>query len=175
MTSASDKATDTHLRHLGRAIALALEAERLGNLPVGAVITLDDEMIAEAGSTILRPHYYPGGHAEVEALRRVPPRLWHRSREMTCYSTLEPCVMCMGAILLHGLGRVVFGARDTEGGAGSLLPHLPVYYADQACVPEWVGPLLPETCDALYGRVKAGFDKLPCGKSGPSGMDAPGI
>lgn len=157
---------ETHLKYLHRAIELALDAERLGNLPVGALITLDGEVIAEAGSAILKPHYYPGGHAEVESLRRVPAHLWRRGREMTCYTTLEPCVMCMGAILLHGVGRVVFGARDGEGGAGVLLPHLPKYYASEAaCVPEWIGPLLPELCDALYRRVKEGFDSLPCGNS----------
>ena len=156
-----------HLVHLRRAVGLALEAEAAGNLPVGAVLTLDDRVIAEAGNAILRPHYHPGGHAEVLSLRRVPAHLWGRAREMTCYTTLEPCVMCMGAILLHGVGRVVFGSGDPEGGAGSVLQHLPVYYARPggACVPEWIGPLLPELCDPLYERVKAKFDELPCGKS----------
>ncbi|HEY0097653.1 MAG TPA: nucleoside deaminase [Pyrinomonadaceae bacterium] len=162
----SDGATaGAHLIYLRRAVWLALEAEAAGNLPVGAVITLDDGVIAEAGNSILRPHYYPGGHAEAESLRRVPARLWSRAREMTCYTTLEPCVMCMGAILLHGIGRVVFGSSDREGGAGQLLPHLPAYYARGAPVPEWIGPLLPELCDALYERAREKFDELPCGKS----------
>jgi tRNA(adenine34) deaminase len=165
MDSTTNLATEAHLVHLRRAVRLALEAEAAGNLPVGALITLDNDVIAEAGSAILRPHYYPGGHAEVESLRRVPAPLWSRAREMTCYTTLEPCVMCMGAILLHGVGRVVFGSSDREGGAGQVLPHLPPYYkSGGACVPEWIGPLLPELCDALYERVKAKFDDLPCGK-----------
>jgi hypothetical protein len=48
-----------------------------------------------------------------------------------------------------------------------VLPHLPAYYASRggACVPEWIGPLLPELCDVLYARVKEKFDALPCGKS----------
>lgn len=158
--------TETHLVHVRRAVRLALEAEASGNLPIGAVITLDNNVIAEAGNAILSPLYYPGGHAEVETLKRVPAPLWSRAREMTCYTTLEPCVMCMGAILLHGVGRVVFGSSDVEGGAGQVLSHLPPYYTDGgACVPEWIGPLLPELCDALYERAKARFDELPCGKS----------
>lgn len=165
MSIASMNSTETHLDHLRRAVQLALRAEELGNLPIGAIVTLDGEVIAEAGNSILKPHYYPGGHAEVEALRRVPPSLWGRSREMVCYTTLEPCVMCMGAILLHGVGQVVYGARDGEGGAGGLLAHLPDYYAGGAGVPAWIGPLLPELCDALYARVKDRFDQLPCGKS----------
>ena len=163
ITDSFDESARVHHKHLQHALRLALAAERLGNLPVGAVITLEDEVVAEAGSSILKPHYYPGGHAEVESLRRVPAHLWPRGREMTCYTTLEPCVMCMGALLLHGVGRVVFGARDSEGGAGQLLPHLPAYYAGGACIPEWLGPLLPDPCDDLYRRVKAGFDQLPCG------------
>jgi tRNA(Arg) A34 adenosine deaminase TadA len=166
MNSNPDAAAENHLKHLYRAIELALEAERRGNLPVGAVITLNDEVIAESGNAVLVPHYYPGAHAEIESLKRVPPHLWDRCQEMTCYSTLEPCVMCMGAILLHGVGHVVFGARDAEGGSGGTLHHLPPYYADGKGVPTWKGPLLSELCDPLYHRVKQRFDTLPCGKNG---------
>ncbi len=165
MENSSVNSTTVHLKHLRRALHLALEAEENGNLPVGAVITLDDEVVAEACNSVLKPHYNPGGHAEALALRRVPAQLWARSREMTCYTTLEPCVMCMGALLLHGIGRVVFGARDAEGGAGVVLPHLPAYYAGGAGVPAWVGPLMPEACDALYLRLKERFDVLPCGRN----------
>jgi tRNA(adenine34) deaminase len=160
----SSSSTEPHLDYLHRAVRLALEAERSGNLPIGALITLDGEVIAEAGNSILVPHYHPGRHAEMEALRLVPAELWPRSREMTCYTTLEPCLMCMGALLLHGVGRVVFGARDEEGGAGVALSHLPNYYANGAGVPLWIGPVLPEVCDALYQRVIGKFDHLPCGK-----------
>ena len=92
----------------------------LGNLPVGAVITLDENIIAEAGSLILTPVYHPGRHAEMEALRRVPVELWRRGRDMTCYTTLEPCVMCFGGLPLHGIGRIVFGAEDQQGGASGV-------------------------------------------------------
>lgn len=153
------------IAHLRRAVNMALEAERLGNLPIGAVITLDARIIAEAGNAVLIPHYHPGRHAEIEALKQVPANLWPQSRAMTCYTTLEPCVMCAGALLLHGFGRVVFGAADTEGGAGHLLAHLPDYYAGGAGVPQWVGPMLPELCDALYARAKERFDALPCGRN----------
>ncbi len=158
----TDEADLTYLR---RAVQLALEAEVGGNLPVGAVVALGGEVIAEAGNAVLAPAYHPGRHAEIEALRLVPADLWPRGRGMTVYTTLEPCVMCAGTLLLHGVGRVVFGALDTLGGAGALLAHLPAYYAGGAGVPAWVGPLLPEVCDPLYQRVLARFDLLPCGKS----------
>lgn len=154
------------LQFLHRAVALAREAENNGNLPIGAVLTLQGEVIAEAGNAMLAPHYHPGRHAEIETLQRVPLALWPRSREMTCYSTLEPCTMCMGALLLHGIGRVVFGAKDQAGGAATLLLHLPPYYAENKGVPQWIGPALPEICDPLYQRAVARFDQLVCGRSG---------
>ena len=160
----SSSSTELHLDYLHHAVQLALEAERSGNLPIGALMTLDREVIAEAGNSILVPNYHPGRHAEMEVLRLVPDELWPRSREMTCYTTLEPCLMCMGALLLHGVGRVIFGARDEEGGAGVVLQHLPNYYARGTSVPLWIGPVLPQICDALYHRAREKFDHLPCGK-----------
>jgi len=148
-------------RYISRAIQIALDSEQRGNLPVGAVITLKGNIIAEGGSSILAPDYHPGRHAEVEALRSVPIESWRRGREMTCYTTLEPCVMCFGALLLHGIGRIVFGAKDEQGGASSLLKHLPEYYAGGRGVPEWIGPIDAESCDALYKRAIEKFERLP--------------
>ena len=153
--------TPNDKNYIFRAIQLALDTEIRGNLPVGAVITLDDCIIAEGASSIVTPVYHPARHAEVEALREVPIDLWHRAREMTCYTTLEPCVMCFGALLLHGIGRIVFGAEDKQGGAGSLLSHLPEYYAGGKGVPEWVGPIASEECNDLNKRVIAKFERLP--------------
>lgn len=168
MSETPDSERRRDLEHLRRAVALALEAERAGNVPVGAVVTLGGEIIAGAGNALLVPNYDPRRHAEIEALSRVPNELWMEARRMTCYTTLEPCVMCMGTLLLCGVGRVVFGARDVEGGAGVVLARLPAYYAGagRALVPEWVGPLLPEVCDPLARRVRERFDALPCGKEG---------
>lgn len=150
--------------HLRRAVELALGAEREGNLPIGCVVTLGGEVVAEAANAVLVPVYHPGRHAETVALGRVPPGLWPRSREMTCYTTLEPCLMCAGALLLHGVGRVVFGSIDTEGGAGYLLQSLPRYYAGGAGAPLWLGPALPDLCDPLFRRALSRFDQLPCGR-----------
>lgn len=166
MTQSSREIAPHDLEHLQRAVALALEAEKIGNLPIGAVITLDGKVIAEASNAMLTPNYHPGRHAEIEALQRVPVELWPRSRAMTCYTTLEPCMMCLGALLLHGVGRVIFGATDEGGGAGKVLGHLPAYYADRKGVPSWIGPALPEICDALYQRARQSFDELACGRGG---------
>src|SRR2546423_4145784 len=125
MTHTRTTPDEADFYYMRRAIQLALEAEARGDLPVGAVVALNDETVAEAGNAVLVPFYHPGRHAETEALARVPASLWPRSREMCVYTTLEPCVMCAGALVLHGVGRVVFGALDPLGGAGALLARLP--------------------------------------------------
>jgi tRNA(adenine34) deaminase len=136
-----------------RAIQLALLAENEGNLPVGAVITMDDGIVAEGRSSIWVPAFDATRHAEVEALRAVPPELWDSTDEMTLYTTLEPCLMCFGAILLHGVGRVVFGAADDYGGASSVLSQLPPFFLERMAKTSWVGPIMPVECDALHERL----------------------
>jgi tRNA(adenine34) deaminase len=107
---------DQDLGYLRHAIRLAREAQRAGNLPVGSLITLNGEMAAEENA-IWVPKISPSRHAELEALEAVPPGLWSRAGDMTLYTTLEPCMMCLGAILAHRVGRVVFGSSDNHGGA----------------------------------------------------------
>jgi tRNA(adenine34) deaminase len=147
-------ATARFLRH---AVELALAAERGGNLPVAAVITLGDEIVAAAAAHTLQPAAHPGRHAEVLALAAVPEPLVPRLAEMTCWCTLEPCLMCFGALVLHGIGRVVYGARDPRGGAVSILPHLPPGAAAEARAVRWEGPAWPEVCDPIAERVLAGY------------------
>ena len=153
--------------YMNRAIEIARQMLVEGNLPVGCVIVLDELIIAEGGSRVMNPEYNPGRHAEKEALKNVSVALWPRAKEMTCYTTLEPCMMCMGALLLHGIGKVVFGATDLRGGARFALPHLPPYYQDGRGVFEWIGPSDPEACDPLYQQCDALFANLPCGEHAP--------
>ncbi|MBI4535434.1 MAG: nucleoside deaminase [Ignavibacteriae bacterium] len=145
--------SDQDLGHLDRAIELARAAENGGNLPIGAVVVLDGKMIAEGANSILRPQYHPGRHAEMEALQRVPLDLWPRAKEMTCYTTMEPCTMCLGALVLHRVGRIIFGAYDKEGGATSLLPRLPKYVIDHIGLPELIGPVSSQVCEDLCART----------------------
>ena len=91
-------------------------------------------------------------HAEIEALRRIPQHLRSRTREMTLYSTLEPCVMCAGAILLHHLGAVIFGAADPQGSSAQIFKSLPPYFRQAKDESRWLGPADPEGCDPLYVR-----------------------
>ena len=136
-----------------RAIQLALEAEASGNLPIGAVICLQGRIVAEGKNGIWSPAFNPNRHAEIEALRNVPPTLWESARSMTLYTTLEPCLMCLGAILLHHIGRVVYGSADPYGGALMAFGHLPAYFQEAASHTKWVGPAYGEHCDPLFRRV----------------------
>jgi len=150
---------------LEQALAVALATEAQGNLPVGAVLVLNQTIIAEGANALLQPSYHPGRHAEMEALRQVPVALWPQARDMTCYTTLEPCLMCYGALLLHGVGRIVFGADDPEGGFRWIEQSLPPYYTQHASPPSWTGPLLAASCDPLYVRTRDRFLNLPCGNT----------
>jgi tRNA(adenine34) deaminase len=89
----------------------------------------------------------------MEALRAVPQELWEFAPRMTIYSTLEPCLMCFSAIMIHGIGRVVFGSTDSHGGAGVVLDHLPPYFQQRLEQTEWESPIMPEQCDPLYERL----------------------
>jgi tRNA(adenine34) deaminase len=138
-----------------RAIELALLAEREGNLPVGAVVALHGEVVAEGRSAIWVPRFDATRHAEMEALRAVSQELWQSSDKMTLYTTLEPCLMCFGSILLHGIGRVVFGSSDRYGGASSVLAHLPPFFQERIENTQWLGPIMPVECDPLHTRLLA--------------------
>jgi len=103
------------------ALDLARAAERLGEVPVGAVIVADGTTVA-GSHNLTQARHDPLAHAEQivlsEALRRLGA---DRLTTATLYVTLEPCGMCAGAIILAKVGRVVFGAWDEKAGmAGSV-------------------------------------------------------
>jgi len=139
--------------YLRRAIELAHEAGRIGNLPIGCVICLGDEIVAEGKNAIWVPRVELYRHAELEALRALPAELVDQLDQMTLYTTLEPCLMCAGAILLHRIGRVVFGATDGYGGLGATAKPLAPYFAEQYSLTRWIGPARSKECDSLYARV----------------------
>ncbi len=99
------------------ALDLARRAEAEGEVPIGAVIIKDDQCIAEGWNCPISEKD-PSAHAEINALRIAASELNnYRLLETTLYVTLEPCVMCAGAIIHARVSRVVFGAYDTKGGA----------------------------------------------------------
>ena len=102
------------MRH---ALRLAQRAEALGEVPVGALIVRGEELVAEGWNQPVASHD-PSAHAEMVVIREAA-RLTrnYRLTGLTLYVTLEPCVMCAGAIIHARLARVVFGASDHKAGA----------------------------------------------------------
>ena len=99
-----------------RALALAEEAAAAGEVPVGAVVTLGEEVIAEARNA-MRGTLDPTAHAEVVAIRGAAERLGSpRLDECILWVTLEPCAMCAAAASLARVKSVRFGAEDPKGG-----------------------------------------------------------
>jgi tRNA(adenine34) deaminase len=107
------------------ALTLARQAEAAGEVPVGAVMIRDEQVIGEGWNQPIGRHD-PTAHAEIMALRDASRRVQnYRLPETTLYVTLEPCVMCAGAIIHARVKRLVYGAFDPKtGAAGSVFDVL---------------------------------------------------
>jgi tRNA(adenine34) deaminase len=99
-----------------RALDLAAQAAEAGEVPVGAVVTLGDEIVAEARNA-MRGSTDPTAHAEMEAIRAAAATLGtSRLDECTLWVTLEPCAMCAAAVAVARLKGLRFAAEDPKGG-----------------------------------------------------------
>ncbi len=99
------------------AIAEAQLAKALGEVPIGAVMVHDGQVIGR-GHNLRETSNDPTSHAEMVAIRQAAAAIGHwRLLETTLYVTLEPCVMCMGAIILARVPRLVYACRDPRAGA----------------------------------------------------------
>jgi tRNA(adenine34) deaminase len=107
-----------------RAISEARKAETKDEVPIGCVIVREGKIIAR-GHNLRESTQDPAAHAEMIAIRKAARKLgsW-RLLDSTLYVTLEPCCMCMGAIILARIPRVVFGCFDPKGGAAGSLYDL---------------------------------------------------
>ena len=105
------------LYYMKRALVLAQSAAQMGEVPVGAVIVYQNEIIAEAHNE-RETSFSSIGHAEILAIQQANRVLksW-RLTQCTMYVTLEPCTMCSGALVQARLQRLVFGATDKKAGA----------------------------------------------------------
>jgi tRNA(adenine34) deaminase len=110
------------MRH---AMMLALRAQEEGEVPVGAVLVLDNKIIAQGWNRSISDND-PTAHAEIMALRQGGQSVQnYRLLDATLYVTLEPCVMCAGAMVHSRIRRLVYGANDLKtGAAGSLVDIL---------------------------------------------------
>ena len=107
--------SDEHWMQHAQSLAARAEAE--GEVPVGALLVQDDTLIAEGWNQPIAAHD-PSAHAEVMALRAAGQALQnYRFTDTTLYVTLEPCLMCVGAIVHARVARLVFATHDPKSGA----------------------------------------------------------
>jgi len=103
-------------RFMREAVLLARASASEEEVPVGAVLVLDGEIVGRGSNSPIR-RSDPTAHAEVLAIREAAARLGnYRLEGTTLYATLEPCVMCAGALVTARISRLVFGARDLRFG-----------------------------------------------------------
>ncbi|MEJ2309463.1 MAG: tRNA adenosine(34) deaminase TadA [Gammaproteobacteria bacterium] len=147
MTESGDR------RWMEYALGLAHQAEALGEVPVGAVVVSGGEIIGEGFNRPIASHD-PTAHAEIQAIRDAGRKSGnYRLIDATLYVTLEPCVMCAGAIVHARIDRVVYGAPDPKGGAcGSVFDLLPADARFNTAV-EVTGGVMAGEC----GQLLSGF------------------
>ena len=114
--------SDADVAAMQAALEEARKAAELGEVPVGAVVTVGGAVVAAAHNRTVTDND-PSGHAEIVALRAAGRQARnHRLADATLYVTLEPCAMCIGAIVQARIMRLVFGAYDSKAGAaGSVI------------------------------------------------------
>ena len=149
-------ADSEHERWMAEAIAEAEKAFRKDEVPVGAVLVYEGEIIAR-GHNLIETLQDPTAHAEMLAIVAAANNLasW-RLTETSLYVTLEPCTMCTGAILLSRISKVIYGCPDPRMGACGSVLNIPATTALYAKT-EIIGGVNEATCHSL---LKSFFHKL---------------
>lgn len=135
------------------ALKMAEKALETGNWPVGCVIVLDGKIISRGYNQVYSAENKIK-HAEIIAIEKVAKILAKRGQEATLYMTYEPCIMCLGAILLNHFRRVVYGPNLDETGSIGLRKHLPERYSDHKYSFEAKGGVLSEECETIFLQGK---------------------
>ena len=137
-----------------RAIELARRAEEEGEVPVGAVVVLEERVVGEGWNRPISASD-PSAHAEIQAMRAAASaRKSYRLVGTTLYVTLEPCAMCVGAMFHARVRRVVFGAADPKtGAAGSVVDLFAQNKLNHHALVQ--GGVLAAECGALLSRFFA--------------------
>ena len=139
------------IRYMKLALKEAKKAELIDEVPIGCVIVKDDKVIAR-GFNRRESKRMAISHAEIEAINKANKKLnaW-RLEDCEIYVTIEPCIMCAGAIIQSRFKRVIYGARDYKGGAfGSSIDVIQAENINHH--PEVVGGILEEECSSLVSN-----------------------
>jgi tRNA(adenine34) deaminase len=140
--------TEGHSFFMARALELAREAERAGEVPVGAVIVKDGTIIGEGWNRPITTKD-PTAHAEIVALRAAAQALSnYRLLDTTLYVTLEPCAMCASAMIHARVKRLVYGATDPRAGAAGSIFNIVQHSALNHRIETEAG-VMAEDCGAL--------------------------
>ena len=116
--------SDIDLLFMRRALEVADRAHAEGEVPVGALVVIDGNVVAEGWNRLIGAHD-PTAHAEIVAMRAAAARLGnYRLTGATLYVTLEPCPMCAGAMVHARIARLVYGAADPLAGAAGTVFNL---------------------------------------------------
>jgi len=141
-----------HEHYMQLAIGQACKAEQMEEVPVGAVIVDSEGNILASAHNQIISRSDPTAHAEIQVLRKAAAKLGnYRLLRTTLYATVEPCVMCMGAIVHARVKCVVFGASDPKwGAAGSLYNFCEDTRLNHQ--PQIIGGICAEECRAMLQR-----------------------
>lgn len=154
MNESAPQLAETDIAFMGAAMTEAKRAEALGEVPVGAVLVVDGEIVGRGYNQPITSKD-PSAHAEIMCLRDAGLRLGnYRLPGSTLYVTLEPCAMCSGALMHARVERIVFGARDPKTGAvGSVVNLFAEERLNHHATVE--GGVLAEECGALLSAFFA--------------------
>ena len=147
---------EKYIKYMKEALKEAKKAELIDEVPIGCVIVKDDKIIAR-GHNQRETNQSPIGHAEIIAINKASKKLksW-RLEGCDIYVTLEPCIMCSGAIIQSRINKVYYGASDPKGGAlGSSINVLEANNINHH--PEVISGVLKEECSSIitnYFKVK---------------------
>ena len=148
------RATMDEEAFMREALALARVAASIQEVPVGAVVVLDGNVVGRGFNAPIGQHD-PSAHAEIRALRDAAQKLRnYRLSDCELYVTLEPCVMCAGAIMHARIARLIYGARDPKTGAcGSVIDLFAEQKLNHHAVVE--GGVLAEECGDMLSSFFA--------------------
>ncbi|NBW52372.1 MAG: tRNA adenosine(34) deaminase TadA [Betaproteobacteria bacterium] len=140
--------TDEDLKFMKLALRLAKKAELKNEVPVGALIVQNGEIIGQGMNTSISDHD-PTSHAEINAIREAAKSIKnYRLKDCAIYVTLEPCAMCVGAIQHARIDKIIYGAHDPKTGAcGSMIDLISVKEINHHA--EAIGGILEKECGQI--------------------------
>jgi tRNA(adenine34) deaminase len=160
-----DSLAERHEHYMMLALRLAEKGADRGEVPVGAVVVSPEGQILSLAHNEPIDLHDPTGHAEIIAIRKAAQRIGnYRLVGCSLYVTLEPCVMCYGAIIHARIKRLFFGAYDPKAGAGTVFGLFSSPFFNHQ--PEVRGGILAELCEKV---LKEFFEKLRSSKCCSSG------